>query len=94
MDFKCLIRRDTKKQWTDFNPVLRLGEIAMEQIDEDTYLYKIGDGKSEWSELPYVDLNEVPEFRIYTDRHSVSVDLRPGIVELELNGKNFGGEVK
>ena len=96
MNFKCLIKRDTSARWKDANPVLRLGEIVMAQINEDTFLYKIGDGERTWKELPYVDLNEVSEFRLYTDQHSVVVDMRPEvpqIVELELEGKKFGGEI-
>lgn len=82
MNFKCLVRRDTLARWKDFNPVLRLGEIAAVYVSEHTFLYKIGDGERSWSELPYVDLNKVPQFRIYTDQHSISVDMQPEIPEV------------
>jgi len=43
-------RRDTAADWTSFNPVLAEGEIGLEL---DTDQFKIGDGTSTWSVLPY-----------------------------------------
>lgn len=43
-------RRGTASQWTTANPVLAAGEIGFET---DTSKFKIGDGSSSWSTLPY-----------------------------------------
>jgi hypothetical protein len=43
-------RRGTASQWTTANPVLAAGEIGFET---DTSKFKIGDGSSAWSTLPY-----------------------------------------
>lgn len=47
-------RRATKAQWTSQNPILGSGEIGLE-IGTDTNIskFKIGNGLSTWSELPY-----------------------------------------
>lgn len=44
------LRRDEAADWTAANPVLAEGEIGLET---DTYAYKIGDGTSAWTALPY-----------------------------------------
>jgi hypothetical protein len=43
-------RRDSAADWTAANPVLAEGEIGLEL---DTSQFKIGDGTSQWSALPY-----------------------------------------
>jgi hypothetical protein len=43
-------RRGTASQWTTANPVLAAGEIGFET---DTSKFKIGDGSSAWTALPY-----------------------------------------
>jgi hypothetical protein len=43
-------RRGTASQWTTANPVLAAGEIGFET---DTSKFKIGDGSSSWTALPY-----------------------------------------
>ena len=37
--------------------------------------YKLGDGRNKWSDLPYVDLNEVERFSMYVDEVEVEVIL-------------------
>jgi len=44
------LRRDTAADWTAANPVLAAGEMGLET---DTDSYKIGNGTSAWSALPY-----------------------------------------
>jgi hypothetical protein len=46
------VRRGTAAQWTTADPTLASGEIGYET---DTAEFKIGDGSSEWSALPYFD---------------------------------------
>lgn len=43
-------RRDTSQNWVSANPVLLEGEIGVE-LDEKRF--KIGDGTSDWGNLPY-----------------------------------------
>ena len=51
MAIKIQIRRDTSTNWTEVNPTLLEGELA---IELDTSKFKIGDGKLAWNNLPYV----------------------------------------
>ena len=44
------LRRDTSANWTFYNPTLLNGEMG---INTDTYQFKLGDGTSTWSALPY-----------------------------------------
>ena len=59
---KIVLRNDTAAKWEEINPVLLEGEIG---IENDTGLFKIGDGITSWSELSYankfeeVDLSSV-----------------------------------
>jgi Major tropism determinant N-terminal domain len=43
-------RRGTAQRWGAFNPVLAAGEMG---IESDTNQFKIGDGVTSWSNLPY-----------------------------------------
>lgn len=44
------IRRDTKENWTKYNPVLSLGELGYET---DQKQLKVGDGETAYNSLPY-----------------------------------------
>ena len=44
------LRRDTSANWTLYNPTLLNGEMG---INTDTYQFKLGNGTSPWSALPY-----------------------------------------
>jgi len=55
MPTQIQLRRGTAAQWTSANPVLAEGELGLET---DTYLYKIGDGETEWTDLDYRELAE------------------------------------
>jgi len=52
MLFRFLMRRDFTENWEAANPVLKRGEFGVELCDEG-YRLKIGDGVSEWKDLPY-----------------------------------------
>lgn len=59
---KIVLRNDTAAKWEEIDPTLLEGEIG---IENDTGLFKIGDGTTPWSELNYankfeeVDLSSV-----------------------------------
>lgn len=48
--FQLRLRRRTASGWTTADPVLNPGEPGLEK---DTGRFKIGNGVSKWSELPY-----------------------------------------
>lgn len=54
--YTIILRHDTSTLWMTNDPVLRLGELGME---DDTHKVKRGDGESKWSELPYEDFGLV-----------------------------------
>jgi hypothetical protein len=43
-------RRDTAANWTSTNPTLAAGEMG---IETDTYKFKVGNGSTAWTTLPY-----------------------------------------
>ncbi|MBS7328942.1 MAG: hypothetical protein KIG68_09410 [Oxalobacter sp.] len=49
-DVRLILRNDTTANWTSGDPVLLKGEIG---IESDTARFKIGDGTSAWTALPY-----------------------------------------
>jgi hypothetical protein len=49
---KIRVRRDTTANFTSANPVLSVGEIS---FDTTTKQFKVGDGASTWTALPYSD---------------------------------------
>jgi hypothetical protein len=49
---RILVRRDTSTQWSQINPALHQGEIGMDLTNKRM---KVGDGFSNWNDLPYVD---------------------------------------
>lgn len=50
MTAQIQVRRDQASVWTSNNPTLKSGEFGFE---EDTKFYKIGDGFTQWTSLPY-----------------------------------------
>lgn len=85
MKFNCLIRRDTLKNWVDYNPVLKDKELVAVYDGDQLYGYKIGDGRSTWCELNYTNLANLDGFRIYVDNTIITVNLDPGLFALNLD---------
>jgi hypothetical protein len=50
MPYRILLRRDTLESWNYNDPVLMTGEPGYET---DTRKFKMGDGQTPWSQLPY-----------------------------------------
>lgn len=67
------VRRDTKANWDEVNPILAAGELGFEM---DNNRLKVGNGVSSWSALPYVTETD----------WSVIIDK---ITELETNYKSL-----
>jgi Major tropism determinant N-terminal domain len=54
MSVTILLRHDTSTNWAANNPILQVGEVG---IELDTLHFKIGDGSSIYTSLPYANLN-------------------------------------
>ena len=50
--YTIILRHDTSTMWMTNDPILRLGELG---VEDDTHKVKRGDGESKWSELSYED---------------------------------------
>lgn len=55
---KIQLKRGTSAKWTQVNPILSAGEPGFET---DTKKFKIGDGSTAWSSLPYSNNTEAGE---------------------------------
>ena len=64
MAYQIQIRRDTANNWTSVNPVLAQGEWGWEY---DTLKIKLGDGISNWNNLPYLSNTPLPHAPTHTD---------------------------
>ena len=53
---KCHVtmKYDTYKNWTEYNPLLLKGEIAIVEIANDIIKLKVGDGERRFSDLPFI----------------------------------------
>lgn len=49
------MKRDTSANWTSNNPVLLNGEIAIADTDAGEVRFKVGNGTSTYTQLPYTD---------------------------------------
>lgn len=51
-------RLGTATRWTEINPILASGEMG---VETDTNKFKLGDGETAWSDLPYhLSENDIP----------------------------------
>jgi hypothetical protein len=70
---KCLIKRGTTDDYNEWNPILYLNELAVEYNDNEIVGYKIGDGTTQWSELPYINhITDISEFWLYVNSFDCS----------------------
>lgn len=52
---KVLLRRDTEENWNKYNPILKKHEIVKIFLNNNESKFKVGDGISKYSELPFVE---------------------------------------
>lgn len=52
---RFIMRTNPTNSWVTYNPVLRKGEIGIEETVDHLYLMKIGDGSTPWNNLPYAE---------------------------------------
>ncbi len=50
MSVQIQLRRGTALQWSTVNPILAIGEMALEL---DSHQFKLGNGVDHWNDLPY-----------------------------------------
>jgi hypothetical protein len=65
MAVQIQLRRGTDTQWSTSNPVLAIGEIGI-NTSFSPMKFKIGNGTSTWSALPYV-VQDITTFAGLTD---------------------------
>jgi hypothetical protein len=63
------LRRDTKANWEQYDPIIAAGEIA---VQTDTYQIKTGDGLKKWSELPFVSYGLLDDPEGWLDKKNVT----------------------
>ena len=52
---RFIMRTNPTNSWITYNPILRKGEIGIEETIDGLYLMKIGDGETPWNNLPYAE---------------------------------------
>lgn len=78
------LRRGLKEVWEKNNPILAQGEPGFEL---DTYRLKIGDGISNWNNLPYVANGEIS---VSTDGLSIILNEKNEISLAGFDEANLG----
>ena len=68
------LRRATESEWTEVDPILRIGEPA---LSTDVYKLKIGNGQSHWSELEYLNKDGVTSINGQTGDITMTEALEP-----------------
>ena len=61
-------KRGVASRWAELNPILQTGEPGF-VTDENRF--KIGDGSTQWSDLPYIGENEVFNAQTHYDFPSI-----------------------
>ena len=61
-------KRGVASRWAELNPILQAGEPGF-VTDENRF--KIGDGLTQWSDLPYIGENEVVNAQTHYDFPSI-----------------------
>lgn len=81
---KIVLRNDTEANWISTNPVLLGGEFGI-TMDTIPKKFKIGNGTSTWSELPY----EVKEYDTYTKEEILNLLAYKQDINSYINGGAF-----
>ncbi|NLC04224.1 MAG: hypothetical protein GX787_08115 [Tissierellia bacterium] len=87
MAVRLQIRNDVATAWYQANPILAIGELA---IERDTRQFKIGDGSTRWQSLPYVTQGQTGksiEFDWDDTKLGIRAEGAAEFVYVELEGK-------
>lgn len=82
---KIILRNDTAASWLKHNPVLLPAEFG---VENDTGLFKIGDGKTPYNELRYAGGNTQPGALIGADGFTIN-QADDGTISLNKWGKEY-----
>lgn len=77
---KIIPKRDYDRKWKDNNPTLRKYELASILMDDGSILYKIGDGITPYSDLPFIsNINDIPHIYVYIGDNllAAKIELNP-----------------
>lgn len=88
MATKIILRRDEAADWAAANPILSEGEMGLET---DTLLYKIGNGVTAWSSLPYREITG--EFASALLMSAIADPGAPSAGMMRLYAKSIGGRI-
>ena len=94
MAVKVLIKRDSIDNFIANDFVPRSSEIvAAYDSAKSRVVFKIGDGKTSWTELPEVTrIDEIDRFKVYTaGKEAVEVFLKPESIKNFLEEQNSEG---
>jgi len=81
MAIRIQLRRDTATNWTSANPILAQGEVGVEIDVQDKV--KIGDGVTDWINLPY--------FQAQIDATSIITTAAGNNTEIQYNDNDLFG---
>lgn len=73
------LRRGTAQQWTDTDPILGAAEVGVELGTPSKF--KIGDGSSTWTELPYFTSGSTSDYILDSEKGAAN-----GVATLDANG--------
>lgn len=89
------VKRANKETWTRINPILAPGEPGCEL---DTHLLKMGDGVTDWQNLPYVGFYNGPtvdtDLSEYLKTADLAAHLAPYIKNTQIANTTILGLVK
>lgn len=95
MAVKVLIRRDSVENFTTEAFVPKEYELVSAfETETGQIVYKIGDGKTSWTQLPPVTkIDEIDRFKVYTKSgEAVEMFLNPFSIREFLNKTNYGDD--
>ncbi len=72
-------KRGTLANWTSKNPVLKAGEIAVVILENNKKMFKVGDGTTAFTSLPYIQINLADVVGLLDANGKFSTDLLPSL---------------
>ncbi len=81
MAIQIELRRDLGANWTSTDPILADGEIGIEK-DASPVKFKIGDGTTIWSLLPYFSTGSSAVWGTITGTLSAQTDLQSALDDI------------
>lgn len=86
---KIILRNDGSSAWGTVNPVLAKGEIGIDTSGK-LYKVKIGNGTSDWSALPYFEIEQ----QYVSGLTTALSDIEDGIAAANLKTDTVAGDLQ